>query len=145
MSKRKASVTPPPANRNQRVGHAVIEQTHSYSGPVPPPDVLQGFDRIAPGTAQRLIDMAVDESNHRRQMELKALQANLDAQKKQQAVTELQARAEVGINQIGMWAGIFLAFSCVAGAVYIAPVSWQVGVALVGMPIATIIRSIWRR
>lgn len=123
----------------------VIEQTHTYSGPVPPPDVLQGFERIAPGTAQRLIDMAVDESKHRREIELAALRANIEAQKNQQTVTDLQAKAEVSINRVGMWAGIILAFTCVGGAIYIAPISWQVGVALVGMPIATIIRSIWRR
>ncbi len=41
----------------------------SFSGPVPPPSVLADYEKLLPGTADRLIQMAEEESKHRRQTE----------------------------------------------------------------------------
>ena len=41
-------------------------------GPVPPPEVLEGYERIVPGSAQLSFDNFVAESTHRRLLETEA-------------------------------------------------------------------------
>ena len=43
----------------------------SYSGPLPPPDLLAGFNAVAPGAADRIIAMAESQEAHRQQLENK--------------------------------------------------------------------------
>ena len=47
----------------------------SYSGPIPPPDLLQRFDEVYPGAARQILDDFVQESVHRRAMERKVVSA----------------------------------------------------------------------
>lgn len=42
------------------------------SGPVPPPEVLEGYERIVPGSAKLIFDNFEAESTHRRKLESKA-------------------------------------------------------------------------
>lgn len=46
-----------------------FEKTTTFIGPFPPPDVLKEYDRIVPGSARKIINMAHDQSTHRRNME----------------------------------------------------------------------------
>lgn len=41
----------------------------AYKGPIPPPEVLEGYERIVPGSAKRIIDNALKQSEHRRALE----------------------------------------------------------------------------
>jgi uncharacterized membrane protein len=41
----------------------------SFSGPLPPPDILQRYDLIVPGAAARILKMAEDQALHRRSLE----------------------------------------------------------------------------
>ena len=47
----------------------------AYSGPIPPPDLLQRFDEVYPGAAQQILEDFVQESAHRRAMERKVVGA----------------------------------------------------------------------
>jgi len=58
--------SPPVATQIQRA---------SFSGPLPPPAILEGYDRIVPGAAERILAMAEADANHQREIELAALQA----------------------------------------------------------------------
>ena len=42
-----------------------VAVSQSFSGPLPPPEVLEHYERIAPGTAERLLAMAESQSAHR--------------------------------------------------------------------------------
>jgi len=44
-----------------------------YSGPLPPPDAIQKYDEIIPNGAERIMAMAEKQSEHRQQLEKKAL------------------------------------------------------------------------
>jgi len=44
-----------------------------YSGPLPHPEVLEGYENVVPGSAQQIINNMIKESEHRRKMEEKAL------------------------------------------------------------------------
>lgn len=45
-----------------------IERSH-YSGPIPPPELLKGYEDVLPGAADRILVMAEKQSDHRRSME----------------------------------------------------------------------------
>lgn len=43
-----------------------LEQHRAYSGPIPDPESLAGYEQIQPGFAERIVKMAEDEALHRR-------------------------------------------------------------------------------
>lgn len=46
-----------------------------FSGPIPPPDIIRGYEEIVPGAADRIITMAEKQSDHRQRMEEIMIQA----------------------------------------------------------------------
>ncbi len=48
-----------------------------FSGPLPPPDVLRKFDEIVPGSAERIIKMAEEQSVHRKDLEKKVINSDI--------------------------------------------------------------------
>lgn len=56
----------------------------SYSGPVPPPAIAQGWDAIVPGAANRMLTMAENQSNHRISIEAKVVESNITNEKRGQ-------------------------------------------------------------
>jgi uncharacterized membrane protein len=63
---------PPPAVVAQIV--AELSHTRTFSGPLPPPDVLKGYEEACKGAAKRILDMAERQAEHRQKMEWYALQ-----------------------------------------------------------------------
>ena len=52
----------------------VRQETHEmFKGPLPPPNILAGYDTIVPGCAKQIIEDMLSESSHRRAMEEKSL------------------------------------------------------------------------
>ncbi|WP_087741769.1 DUF2335 domain-containing protein [Levilactobacillus zymae] len=47
----------------------IIATLEMYSGPIPHPAILQGYERLSPGAAKRIIENGVQESEHRRMLE----------------------------------------------------------------------------
>ncbi|MFQ3801668.1 DUF2335 domain-containing protein [Staphylococcus xylosus] len=47
----------------------MIATLEMYNGPIPHPKILEGYDKLDPGAAKRIIDNGIGESNHRRNME----------------------------------------------------------------------------
>lgn len=43
-----------------------ISESSSFSGPLPPPDLLAEYEQVLPGLADRIVRMAEDEGAHRR-------------------------------------------------------------------------------
>ena len=52
------------------------------SGPLPPPKILEGYEKICPGFADRIFKMAEEEGEHRRKMHEKALNADIEINNK---------------------------------------------------------------
>lgn len=42
-----------------------------HSGPIPPPEILQNYDQVLPGAAERILAMAENQSAHRQRLEEK--------------------------------------------------------------------------
>ena len=55
----------------------VASKSEIYSGPIPHPDHLRQYDEINPGSAKLIIQMFVEQSEHRRKQEDKTLDANI--------------------------------------------------------------------
>lgn len=78
MSRNKKGVPLRVDNSNNVAQNAksdVTIQATQYSGPVPPPDVLRGFEQIVPGSAERILTMAEENGKHQREMERMTLSA----------------------------------------------------------------------
>lgn len=53
----------------QQISQQVVHVTEQFSGPLPPPDVLERYNQVTPEAANRIITMAEQETGHRRNME----------------------------------------------------------------------------
>ena len=54
--------------------------THAFfEGPLPPPAILELFERVVPGAASRILAFTDDELRHRRSVELTIVSANTRA------------------------------------------------------------------
>lgn len=95
-------------------------QTQVYEGPVPHPDIMAGFERLVPGAAREMFDLARVESEHRREMEKLANEANVAAQSRQLALAEYQAKSVFRSDLVGQFCGLVVAVGCVVGAVFLA-------------------------
>ena len=55
-----------------------LEINHEeFSGPLPHPGILAKYNEIVPGSADRIIKMAEDQSAHRRDLERKVIQSDI--------------------------------------------------------------------
>jgi uncharacterized membrane protein len=59
------------------VAARVSQQVSSYSGPIPPPELLKLFDEIDPGRAARLMNWAEDQSRHRMTLESRVVHSDI--------------------------------------------------------------------
>ena len=51
--------------KDNKEGAVVGIVQSSYTGPIPPPEVIKGYESIIPGSAERLLKMAEMEQQHR--------------------------------------------------------------------------------
>lgn len=56
-------------------------QMISYQAPLPPPGMLEAYERILPGAAKRIFDRMERQADHRQWMERTTIQANVAAQR----------------------------------------------------------------
>lgn len=55
----------------------LIERHPSFSGPLPPPEILKRFDEVIPGSAERIIKMAEGQFAHRTELERKVIASDI--------------------------------------------------------------------
>jgi uncharacterized membrane protein len=79
-----------------------VQQTvQGFTGPIPPPQVLAGYEAVLPGLANRIVTMAERQSQHRQSLEQQVVSANI-------------RHAE-----IGLWLGAAVAALLAAAAVLV--------------------------
>lgn len=61
------------------VMHSV--ELSSYSGPLPHPDILRGFEEVLPGSAKRIFTQFEEQPAHRRSMEAKVISSGAFSQR----------------------------------------------------------------
>ena len=67
-----------PAEFPDEAQHAVVvrQAYAAFSGPLPPPSLLKGYEEVCPGSADRIITMAEKQQQHRHSMEKWGLAAS---------------------------------------------------------------------
>lgn len=77
-----------------------IIHAQSFSGPLPHPDVLAGFENVQPGAADRIIKMAENEAAHRHSIERSG------------------QRSFIMSERIGMFCALLICFLALGGGFY---------------------------
>lgn len=54
-------------------GKAQMVARASFSGPLPPPEILRGYESVLPGLADRVVKMAENQSVHRQRLESRVI------------------------------------------------------------------------
>lgn len=78
-----------------------VSQQYSFSGPLPPPEVLERYNQAMPGLAERIISMAEQQAKHRQQLETTVVNSNAFVQK------------------VGPFLGFIVAMTAVGGGIYL--------------------------
>ena len=100
MSKRNHQPWPQP--QQERVVNPVVRasrQEFTYSGPLPPPAMLQQYNEIEPGLADRIVKMAEGQSAHRKDLESKVISSDIKN------------------SRLGIICGLSVVMACITGAV----------------------------
>lgn len=58
-----------------------VAKAYSFSGPLPPPEILEKYNQVVPGLAERILSMAEQQSTHRQQLERTVVESNAFVQK----------------------------------------------------------------
>lgn len=70
-----------PKDKKDKIIRAVlgvsIRKASSFSGPIPPPELLKGYNEVVKDGAERIVIMAEKQSNHRMQLEDHAIKEEL--------------------------------------------------------------------
>ncbi len=68
--------------KNKQEDNNIVEyQSSVFDGPLPHPEILEGYEKILKGSADRILKMAEDQSRHRRQIESDIINSNIANEK----------------------------------------------------------------
>lgn len=106
---------PAPANRPpQNVSvptQRVVTTQQFHSGPIPPPDALERYDRIVPGAAERILRMAEAQAAHAHMIESAALQSDIEARRTAQGIEKRGQIFGLVLGLASLFFGVWLALS----------------------------------
>jgi uncharacterized membrane protein len=63
--------------KNKPNAVAQYRKTELYAGPLPPPEILEKFEQILPGSADRILKQAESQTQHRIELEKKVVSADI--------------------------------------------------------------------
>lgn len=94
----------------------VLERLEIYQGDLPHPDILEGYNRLYPDAAKRIIENGIAESEYRRKMEDKYLSGNIAAHKFGQVLGFIVALAIITSGTFLIFTGHAITGSLMTGA-----------------------------
>lgn len=69
-------------NNKEEITTTQITQSIEYQGILPPPNILEGFEKVLPGAAERIVQMAEKQIDHRLKSEDKELESIIKTRNK---------------------------------------------------------------
>ena len=89
-------------------------KAETFSGPLPPPQILAQYDSIVDGAANRIITMAEEQARHRRNMEANAL------------------NSDIKNSRLGLHYGLIIGLVAVIGGTFCIASGFEVGGSIIG-------------
>ena len=80
----------------------VVVQQQSFSGPIPPPDALAHYERVVPGAARMIIEMADRQAKHRQNLEGRVI------------------HSDVSNARLGLWFGLIIGLAGISAGTFLA-------------------------
>ena len=112
----------PPANPSgQPLQIRATHITQQFSGPLPRPEILEHYNRISPGAADRIIAMAEDNNRHFQAMDTLTMTAAFRERRRGQFFGLIVGRAGFITCVAGFWLG------------YPEPAAWLGGTTIVSL------------
>lgn len=74
----------PEEKREKAMSALTVIRQESFAGPIPPPQVLKGYEDVLPGSADRILKMAENQQQHRIEIEKKAISSQAENSKRGQ-------------------------------------------------------------
>jgi uncharacterized membrane protein len=112
-----------PNHQSQKIARAKLQmhESFSFSGPLPPPNLLKQYNEVVPNGAERLMKMAETQQAHRQELEKTVVHGNVEAESR------------------GQWMGLFISIAVIAAGTYLAAIGRQVtGGILVGVDVVAL-------
>lgn len=88
-----------------------IRQAVLFQGPLPPPEILAKYEQITPGFADRIVTMAEQVANHRREVKNKNQKSQNDHLKRRDCEAKLGQVFAFLISSLAIVTGAFVAMS----------------------------------
>lgn len=138
VARRPIRATPTPQPKG------VVASVRQYSGPLPQPEDLVGYENLLPGAAERIFNMAELEQRHRTTMERSTLVSDQEHRDAVLAAQIVNAKGIFFSDMVGQLLGGAVALGCVAGAIFnvYRNGEWYVTAAFVGLPVIGIVKAV---
>ena len=94
----------------------IIQRVEMYKGPLPPPALLDQYEKVVPGLAQQIVDMAVNEQKHQHKINSFQMRQIADAFTEEKAIYEERIefiKGERELKQQRQWIYFALAGLCI--------------------------------
>jgi uncharacterized membrane protein len=112
----------PPEEKEKLV--RVVREVATFQGPIPPPSIIEGYERVLPGSGQTIIEEFKKEGEHRRDIE-KAL-----------------AKHSMSISRRAQLYALLLGMTGLGGGIYLCATGNNVGgLGMVGVSLATLVTA----
>lgn len=111
MSKNKQN-SPAAKAKSRQANSTLMAVGQQFSGPIPPPDILEKYENILPGAMDRIIAMAENESKHRHEMEKTVVDAEIHAMQSETRDTRRGQYCGLIIGVVALIAGAYAAVNC---------------------------------
>ena len=124
-------------------GRQIELRAAAWSGPLPPPEALDRYEKILPGSAKIIFAAFEKQNAHRLEIETSEHRQEAKMQDHDAKMNELAHLSFVG----GQKYGLIISCVCIAAAlasVYLGAHS-SVAIAFVGVPMATIVKSFLKK
>ncbi|HEY4532818.1 MAG TPA: DUF2335 domain-containing protein [Fusobacterium sp.] len=116
-----------PIDSTKKQGVIVKEQEIHYSGIIPPPNIVQGYENVCPGAADRILAMTENDLKHKYTMEQKDLESTVQCRRK-------KLESEFILFKRGQNFGFIIMMTALIGGIYLLSIGKTIGgfVSLVG-------------
>ena len=128
--------------QRQTTQQVQFHQQKIHTGPLPTPEDLQQYDLILPGAAERIINMAEIEQQHRHDLERKATTSELETREILQATEKVRIGGIMRSDGRGQMLGALVSFLSICGAIYLAKSQPWVAGTLIGLPLLGIVKTL---